>query len=73
MARTAAPEYRQGDWERTEAARERAAEPDSNVPVVENATEARAGVTGHNVRYVLGFGIAGVVIAFAIIFAVYWG
>jgi len=29
--------------------------------------EARQAVTGHGVRYVLTFGIAGVVIAFAII------
>ena len=29
--------------------------------------EARAGVTGHNVRYVLAFGLAGVVAAFAAI------
>ena len=29
-----------------------------------NTTEARDGVTGHNVRYVLGFGLAGVVLAF---------
>jgi hypothetical protein len=36
--------------------------------VVETATEARQGVTGHNVRYVLLFGILGVVIAFAIIY-----
>ena len=36
-------------------------------PVPElNTTRARQGVTGHNVRYVLGFGIAGVVILFAI-------
>jgi hypothetical protein len=34
--------------------------------VVRNTTEARQGVTGDNVRYVLGFSIAGVVIAFAI-------
>ena len=34
--------------------------------VVRNTTEARQGVTGHNVRYVLGFSIAGVVIVFAI-------
>ena len=26
--------------------------------------QARQGVTGHNVRYVLGFGLAGAVIAF---------
>lgn len=29
--------------------------------------EARSGVTGHNVRYVLGFGLAGIVAAFAIL------
>ncbi len=27
-------------------------------------TEARQGETGHNVRYVLGFGLAGVVVIF---------
>ena len=30
-----------------------------------NITEARQGVTGHNVRYVLLFGILGAVIVFA--------
>lgn len=34
--------------------------------------EARAGVTGHNVRYVLAFGMAGVIAAFASI-ALYFG
>lgn len=34
--------------------------------------EARAGVTGHNVRYVLAFGMAGVIAAFAAI-AIYFG
>jgi hypothetical protein len=38
--------------------------------VVANIPE-RQGVTGHNVRYVLFFGIAAVVIAFAIIFVSY--
>ena len=33
---------------------------------------ARQSVTGHNVRYVLGFGLAGVVIAFALIYLVYF-
>jgi hypothetical protein len=33
-------------------------------------TRARQGVTGHNVRYVLVFGIVGVVILFAL---AYWG
>jgi hypothetical protein len=29
--------------------------------------EARQGVTGHNVRYVLGFGLAAVIVAFAVL------
>jgi cobalamin biosynthesis Mg chelatase CobN len=40
-------------------------------PATETATEARQGVTGQGVRYVLIFGIAGVVIAFAVIYAVF--
>jgi glycerol uptake facilitator-like aquaporin len=35
-------------------------------------TEARAGVTGHNVRYVLAFGMMGVIAAFSAI-ALYYG
>ena len=35
-------------------------------PTIEPTTEARAGVTGHNVRYVLVFGLIGVVIVFAL-------
>jgi uncharacterized membrane protein len=34
--------------------------------------EVRSGVTGHNVRYVLAFGMTGVILAFAAI-AVYFG
>ena len=34
--------------------------------------QARGGVTGHNVRYVLGFGIAGIVILFLIIWLAYF-
>jgi len=41
-------------------------------PVV-SKTEARQGVTGHNVRYVLGFGLAAVIIAFAVIYVAYFG
>ena len=37
---------------------------------VVNTTRARQGVTGHNVRYVLMFGIAGVVVLFAIAYLV---
>ncbi len=33
--------------------------------VVLNTTRARQGVTGHHVRFVLGFGIAGAVVVFA--------
>ena len=31
------------------------------------ADKARAGVTGHNVRYVLAFGVGGTILAFAIV------
>jgi hypothetical protein len=40
--------------------------------IVRSTVEARKGVSGHNVRYVLGFGIVAVVIAFAVIYAVYF-
>ncbi len=38
-------------------------------PVV-STTDARSGVTGHNVRYVLVYGLAAVIAAFGIIFYV---
>jgi hypothetical protein len=34
--------------------------------------EARQGVTGHNVRYVLWFGLAAVIVAFAAIYVFYF-
>ena len=34
--------------------------------------QARQGVTGHNVRYVLGIGIAAVIVAFAVLYAIYF-
>ena len=37
-------------------------------PVVLSKTRARQGVTGHNVRYVLGFSLAGVIVAFGLIY-----
>jgi hypothetical protein len=37
--------------------------------IVKSTNEAREGVTGHNVRYVLFFGTAGVVLAFAVVYA----
>jgi hypothetical protein len=34
--------------------------------------QARQGVTGHNVRYVLGIGIAAVIVAFVVLYAIYF-
>lgn len=59
MATESTPERR--DWS--------AAEQRPVVPKV----EARQGVTGHNVRYVLGFSVVAIVIAFAIIYFIYFG
>ena len=44
-----------------------------DTPTIETTTEARGGVTGQNVRYVLAFGLAGVVIAFLIIALYFYG
>jgi len=41
-------------------------------PVIKSTVRARGGVTGHNVRYVLAFGLAGVIIAFIVI-GLYFG
>ena len=59
-----APEYK-------EAERQKPAAPVA-APVVPTP-QARAGVTGHNVRYVLGFSIAAVVIAFVIVYFIVAG
>jgi hypothetical protein len=40
---------------------------------VETATEARAGVTGHNASLVLAISTAAVIVAFAVIWLVFWG
>jgi hypothetical protein len=37
------------------------------------APRARQGVTGHNVRYVLGFGLAGIIVAFVVVYLIYFG
>jgi hypothetical protein len=39
---------------------------------VETPVQARQGVTGHNVRYVLAFGISGVIAAFVIIYFLFF-
>jgi len=44
-----------------------------NHHVVETTTEARAGETGHNVRYVLGIGVVSLIVAFAIVYLIYFG
>jgi hypothetical protein len=36
------------------------------------AEQARQGVTGHNVRYVLGIGIAAAIVAFAALYVIYF-
>lgn len=56
---TRAPEYKEADRLVT------------GQPVIP-APRARQGVTGHNVRYVLGFEIAAVVIAFTIVYVIYF-
>jgi hypothetical protein len=59
-----APEYPPGAGEKVSTA---------NHAATETRTEARAGVTGHNARYVLLIGTGAVVIAFAVIYALFWG
>ena len=43
-----------------------------NDRIVETTTEARAGTTGHDVRYVLIFGTLGVVVMFGLIYMYYF-
>ena len=37
---------------------------EDDVPILLSEDDARGGVTGHHVRYVLTFGLAGIIIAF---------
>jgi hypothetical protein len=39
-------------------------------PIIKSETRAKQGVTGQGVRYVLGWGLAAVVLAFAIVYFV---
>jgi hypothetical protein len=41
-------------------------------PIEKSADEAREGVVGHNVRYVLVFGLVGVSVAFAIVYGYFF-
>jgi uncharacterized membrane protein len=47
-------------------------EKSEEMPISISEDDVRAGVTGHHVRYVLAFGLAGVIVAFAAI-GVYFG
>jgi hypothetical protein len=60
-----APEYKEAD-------RQVPPGPAVSAPVV-STPRARQGVTGHNVRYVLGFGLAAVIVGFLIVYWVYFG
>lgn len=61
-----APEYKEADRRAVQQASP------ASQPMVPTP-RARQAVTGHNVRYVLGFGIAGIVIAFTIVYLSYFG
>ena len=43
-----------------------------DMPVVKSTDDARAGVTGKGVRYVLGIGLAGAILAFFVL-SLYFG
>lgn len=60
-----APEYREAD-------RQTAREQTAREPVVATP-RARQGVTGHNARYVLAFGTVAIIVAFVIIYLIYFG
>ena len=47
-------------------------QPPSPQPRTKTTVRTRGGVTGHNVRYVLAFGLAGVILAFIVI-AIFFG
>ena len=47
-------------------------DPGAKRPIVISAVRARQGVTGHNVRYVLGFGLAGAIIALTVLYLSYF-
>jgi len=38
-----------------------------DAPIVVQTDQARQGVTGHHVRYVLGFGLFGAILVFAVL------
>jgi hypothetical protein len=66
------PRTRMNSRSENEAPEYRSDTPVENRKIVP-ASRARQGVTGHNVRYVLGFGLAGAILLLAVIYVVYVG
>ena len=60
------------NYGREEVREKRQSGEQTSSPQPPNTVRTRGGVTEHNVRYVLAFGLAGVIIAFTII-AIYFG
>jgi hypothetical protein len=56
---TRAPEFKDADQK-------------SSAQSATSTVRARQAVTGHNVRYVLGFGLAAVVIAFLVVYLIFF-
>jgi hypothetical protein len=46
--------------------------PLSEQRTVVSTQQAREAVTGHNVRYVLGVGLAALIVAFVVLYAIYF-
>ena len=47
-------------------------DPEAKQPIVISGVRARQGVTGHNVRYILVFGLASAIIALAALYLFYF-
>ena len=47
-------------------------DPEAERPIVMSGDRARQGVTGHGVRYVLGFGLAGAIVALTLLYLFYF-
>ena len=68
-------EFRQFPRDATPARREdqiQLRDPDAEKPLVISGVRARQGVTGHNVRYVLAFGLVGAIIALTLLYLFYF-
>ena len=61
------------DYRNAEHERSRAPEYGSTPNITETATEARQGVTGHNVSTVLVVSLVAVIVAFGLIYGFFFG